>query len=194
LVRELVRGLVREFVRGLVREFVRGLVREFVRGFVLRVDALVSYRTEYRLDINFAANHTGVRIGNHTRIDGSLLRVRLHVRFCVGIPVRIGVRFAAKGVHRVFFFAELCEQTIVIGDRKRIGSLFCLHTNRARNRTAIRTQIRTRVDGSLLNWFAYLDQCLHAERSIEQLSFLCFKLLRASILKYMESKQMTRFN
>jgi hypothetical protein len=41
------------------------------------------------------------------------------------------------------------EQTIVMGDRKRIGSLFFLHTNHARNRTAIRTQIRTRVDGPL---------------------------------------------
>jgi hypothetical protein len=36
-----------------------------------------------------------------------------------------------------------------MGDRKRIGSLFCLPTNRARNRTAIRTHIRTRVDGPL---------------------------------------------
>jgi hypothetical protein len=41
------------------------------------------------------------------------------------------------------------KQTIVMGDRKRIGSLFCLRTNLARNHTAIRTQIRTRVDGPL---------------------------------------------
>jgi hypothetical protein len=38
-----------------------------------------------------------------------------------------------------------------MGNRKRIVSLFCLCTNRARNRTAIRTQIRTRVDGPLLS-------------------------------------------
>jgi hypothetical protein len=44
----------------------------------------------------------------------------------------------------------MCKQTIAMGNRKRIGSLICLPTNRARNRTAIRTQIRTRVDGPLL--------------------------------------------
>jgi hypothetical protein len=36
-----------------------------------------------------------------------------------------------------------------MGDRKRIGSLFCFLTNRARNCMAIRTQIRTRVDSPL---------------------------------------------
>jgi hypothetical protein len=36
-----------------------------------------------------------------------------------------------------------------MGDRKRIGSLFCLGTNCAQNRTAIRTQILTHVDGPL---------------------------------------------
>jgi hypothetical protein len=36
-----------------------------------------------------------------------------------------------------------------MGYRKKIGSLFCFRTNRARNRLAIRTQIRTRVDGPL---------------------------------------------
>jgi hypothetical protein len=36
-----------------------------------------------------------------------------------------------------------------MGVRWRIGSLFGLNANRARNRTAIRTQIRTRVDGPL---------------------------------------------
>jgi hypothetical protein len=41
------------------------------------------------------------------------------------------------------------EQTIVMGDRKRIGSLFGFRKNRARNRMAIRTQIRTREDGPL---------------------------------------------
>jgi hypothetical protein len=35
---------------------------------------------------------------------------------------------------------------IAMGNRKRIGSLFCLRTNRARNCTAIRTQIRIRVE------------------------------------------------
>jgi hypothetical protein len=37
-----------------------------------------------------------------------------------------------------------------MGNRKRIGSLFCLRTNRARNRTAIRTQIRTPVRRPLM--------------------------------------------
>jgi hypothetical protein len=36
-----------------------------------------------------------------------------------------------------------------MGDRKIIESLLCSRTNWARNRTAIRTQIRTRVDGPL---------------------------------------------
>jgi hypothetical protein len=74
----------------------------------------------------------------------------LHVRFSIRIGVRFGVRFAAKGVKQViyiFFLAEMCKLTIVMGDRKRIGSLFRLRNNRARNRTASRTEIRTRVDG-----------------------------------------------
>jgi hypothetical protein len=49
----------------------------------------------------------------------------------------------------LIFFAEMCKQTIVMGDIKRIGSLFCFLTNRARNRMAIRTQIQTRVDSPL---------------------------------------------
>jgi hypothetical protein len=36
-----------------------------------------------------------------------------------------------------------------MGDRKKIGSLFCFLTNRARNRMANRTRIRTRVDSPL---------------------------------------------
>jgi hypothetical protein len=44
------------------------------------------------------------------------------------------------------FFAEMCKQTIVMGDSKIIGSLFCFLTNRARNRMVIRMLIRTRVD------------------------------------------------
>jgi hypothetical protein len=43
----------------------------------------------------------------------------------------------------------MCQHTIVMGDRKIIGSLFCLRANRARNRMAIRMQIRTRVDSPL---------------------------------------------
>jgi hypothetical protein len=43
-----------------------------------------------------------------------------------------------------------------MGDRKIIGSLFCLRTHRARNRMAIRTQIRTRVGGRLHDYdFVY---------------------------------------
>jgi hypothetical protein len=64
--------------------------------------------------------------------------------------IRFVVRFAARGVQQVVFsfvLAEMCKQTIIMGDRKRIGSLFCLRTNRAGNRMAIRTEIRTRVDG-----------------------------------------------
>jgi hypothetical protein len=37
-----------------------------------------------------------------------------------------------------------------MGDRKRIVPLFCFLANRARNRTVIRTQIRTSVDGPLV--------------------------------------------
>jgi hypothetical protein len=55
----------------------------------------------------------------------------------------------------LIFFAEMCKQTIVMGDRKRIGSLLCFLTNRARNRMAIHTQIRTRVDSPL----AMIDEC-----------------------------------
>jgi hypothetical protein len=36
-----------------------------------------------------------------------------------------------------------------MGDRNIIGSLFCFRRNRARNRTAIRMAIRTRVDSPL---------------------------------------------
>jgi hypothetical protein len=36
-----------------------------------------------------------------------------------------------------------------MGNIKLIESLFCLRTNQVRNRRAIRTQIRTRVDGPL---------------------------------------------
>jgi hypothetical protein len=45
------------------------------------------------------------------------------------------------------------KQTLAMGNGKRIGSLFCLRTNLARNRTAIRTQIRTRVDGPKTDFF-----------------------------------------
>jgi hypothetical protein len=62
------------------------------------------------------------------------LRGRLHVRFCVPIGVRFGVRFAAKGVPQVIFrfvFSEMCRQAIVMGVIRRIGCLSGLHTNRA---------------------------------------------------------------
>jgi hypothetical protein len=77
------------------------------------------------------------------------LRACLHLRFPIRIPIRLGVPLAAKGVKQVnfwFLFAEMCKQTIVMGARKRIVPLFSFLTNRARNRMAIRTQIRTRVD------------------------------------------------
>jgi hypothetical protein len=41
----------------------------------------------------------------------------------------------------------MCKQTIAMANRKIIGFLFCLRTNRARNRMAIHMQIRTLVDG-----------------------------------------------
>jgi hypothetical protein len=69
---------------------------------------------------------------------------------CVQIGVRIGVWFAAKGIPQVFiylFLAKLCRQTIVMGLRWRINSLFGSHTNLAQNCSAIRTRIRTHVDG-----------------------------------------------
>jgi hypothetical protein len=77
----------------------------------------------------------------------------LHVRFSIRIPIRFGVRFAAKGVQQVifcFFWLKMWKWTILMGDRKIIGSLFCLRRNRARNRTAIRMAIRTRVDSPLV--------------------------------------------
>jgi hypothetical protein len=43
----------------------------------------------------------------------------------------------------------MCKQTIAMANSKIIGSLLFLRTNRARNCTAIRTQIQTRVDGPL---------------------------------------------
>jgi hypothetical protein len=39
-------------------------------GFVLGVNALVSYRTEIRIAIRFAANRMGIRSGNRMRVDG----------------------------------------------------------------------------------------------------------------------------
>jgi hypothetical protein len=65
-----------------------------------------------------------------------------------------------------------------MGNRKRIGSLFCLSTNLARNRTAIRTQIRTRVDGPLresadisslttdLTGIGTRDHCIRSPRAL----------------------------
>jgi hypothetical protein len=82
----------------------------------------------------------------------STFRGCLHVRFPIRIPIRFGARFAAKGVQQVKKKkkkSEMCKQTIVMGDRKRIRSLFCFLTNRARNRMAIRMQIRTLVDSPL---------------------------------------------
>jgi hypothetical protein len=100
------------------------------------------------------------------------------VQFPIRIPIRFVVRFAAKGVqqdHFDFVFAEMCKQTIVMGDRKRIGSLFCFLTNLARNRMAIRTQIRTRVDSPLHGMqHAYFSLEPHikcaAARSLESFS------------------------
>jgi hypothetical protein len=43
----------------------------------------------------------------------------------------------------------MCKQIIALANRKIIGSLFGLRINCARNRTAICTQIRTRVWGWL---------------------------------------------
>jgi hypothetical protein len=39
-------------------------------GFVFGVNALVSYRTEIRIAIRFAANRMGIRSGNRIRVDG----------------------------------------------------------------------------------------------------------------------------
>jgi hypothetical protein len=36
------------------------------------VDAIFSYRTENRIAIRFAANRTGIRMGNRIRLDGPL--------------------------------------------------------------------------------------------------------------------------
>jgi hypothetical protein len=39
-------------------------------GIRTRVDAIFSYRTEIRMAIRFAANRTGIRMGNRIRVDG----------------------------------------------------------------------------------------------------------------------------
>jgi hypothetical protein len=80
------------------------------------------------------------------------------VRICLHIGVRFGVRFAAKGSLKLIFdlflmlcvcyvydMYVMCRLAIVKGIRKR--SIFSLRTNCAQNRRAIRTQIRTCVDG-----------------------------------------------
>jgi hypothetical protein len=52
--------------------------------------------------------------------------------FCVRISVQFVVGFAAKDVLRhKFFFAEMCRQTIVMGLRLQIGSLYGLDANHA---------------------------------------------------------------
>jgi hypothetical protein len=95
--------------------------------------------------------------------SSSVGALSLPVRFSIRIPIRFGVRFAAKGVKQgffLFFFADMCQQTIAMGKRKRIGSLFCFCTNLARNRTAICTQIRTPVDSPLATEFNILPGSL----------------------------------
>jgi hypothetical protein len=54
-----------------------------------------------------------------------------------------------------------------MGDRKRIGSLFCLPTNLARNRTAIRKAIRTRVDSPLVKMNSLVRR--HPPAGLEEL-------------------------
>jgi hypothetical protein len=79
-------------------------------------------------------------------------RARLHLRICVRIGVRFGGRFGAKGglqSNLGSIFSEMCLQTVVMGVRLRMTTLSPLAANCARNRTAIRTPIRTRVDGPL---------------------------------------------
>jgi hypothetical protein len=56
-----------------------------------------------------------------------------------------------------------------MGDKKRIGTLFYFLTNRARNRMAIRMQIRTRVDSPL----DIVSHLVFTKRSLESM----FKLL-----------------
>jgi hypothetical protein len=93
------------------------------------------------------------------------------MRFSIRIPIRFSVRFAAKDVKQVnfdFFLAEMCKQTIDMGNGKRIGSLLCLHTNLARNRTAIRMQIRTRVEGPLPYHLGVCKNAHHAQREIDR--------------------------
>jgi hypothetical protein len=59
----------------------------------------------------------------YNSVEHVMHRGCLHGRYSIQIPVRIGVRFAAKGVQQVnFFSAEMYEETIVMGDSKRIGS------------------------------------------------------------------------
>jgi hypothetical protein len=76
----------------------------------------------------------------------------------------------------LIFLIEMCKQTFVMGDRKIIESLLCLRTNCARNRTAIRTQIRTRVwlflNASFLTRFSALVRGrLHVSDSAYELPY-----------------------
>jgi hypothetical protein len=48
-----------------------------------------------------------------------------------------------------------------MGNRKIINFLFCLRTNRARNRAAIRMQIRTRVSNVIFNNTRYITASCH---------------------------------
>jgi hypothetical protein len=78
----------------------------------------------------------------HSRLDkssdkGPSTRAILRTNWCTICCQR------CPGIDFMICFTEMCLPTIVIGVRRRIGSLSGLSANRAWNRT----QIRTRVDG-----------------------------------------------
>jgi hypothetical protein len=52
-----------------VDQIVWEIVRQFVREILSGVDAIFSYGTENRIPIRFAANRTGIRMGNRLRVE-----------------------------------------------------------------------------------------------------------------------------
>jgi hypothetical protein len=63
-----------------------------------------------------------------SRIQQTLHRVRLHVRFCVQIGVRFGKRSAAQGVPKVIFDLFLLKPHLLFGisQRRQTSIFFCM--------------------------------------------------------------------
>jgi hypothetical protein len=83
------------------------------------------------------------------------IKGRFWVRFWVRIAIRFCARFPAQGGFQ-FSFLPMCLQAVIIGVQRIIENLNPLHANCVRNRTVIRMQNRTRVDGHSDFW---VQQC-----------------------------------